>query len=58
MEFSAVNSGLEEGAEAKKESKFSEAQEVFVLKQDDDGLPVAEICRKAGIRQSTYLGCR
>ncbi len=31
-----------------KASRFSEAQKAFILKQSRDGLPVAEICRKAG----------
>lgn len=31
-----------------KASKFSEARKAFILKQGDDGVPVAEICRKAG----------
>lgn len=35
--------------------KFSDAQKAFILKQDDDGVPVAEICRKAGISQATYF---
>jgi len=38
-----------------KASKFSDAQKAFILKQGDDGIPVAEICRKAGISQATYL---
>ena len=38
-----------------KASKFSEAQKVFILKQGADGMPVAEICRKAGISQATYF---
>ena len=36
-----------------KASKFSEAQKAFILKQGADGVPVAEICRKAGISQAT-----
>ena len=32
-----------------KASKFSDAQKAFILKQGEQGLPVAEICRKAGI---------
>jgi putative transposase len=39
-----------------KASKFSEAQKAFILKQGGDGVPVAEICRKAGISQATYFG--
>ncbi|CAD7054445.1 transposase [Pseudorhizobium halotolerans] len=37
-----------------KASKFSDAQKAFILKQGDDGLPVAEICRKAGISQFKF----
>ena len=32
-----------------KASKFSDAQKAFILKQSDGGVPVAGICRKAGI---------
>ena len=32
-----------------KASKFSEAPKVFVLGQAEEGVPVAEVCRKAGI---------
>lgn len=38
-----------------KASKFSDAQKAFILKQGDDGVPVAEICRKAGISSATYF---
>ena len=38
-----------------KASKFSEAQKAFILKQGADGVPEAEICRKAGISQATYF---
>ena len=38
-----------------KASKFSEAQIAFVLKQAEDGSAVAEVCRKAGISEATYL---
>ncbi|MNV78876.1 Transposase [compost metagenome] len=41
-----------------KASKFSDAQKAFILKQGDDGEPVAEICRKAGISQATYFSWR
>ena len=39
-----------------KASKFSDAQKAFVLKQGEEGTPVAEICRKAGISPATYFG--
>lgn len=38
-----------------KASKFTESQIAFVLKQGDEGTPVAEICRKAGISHATYF---
>jgi putative transposase len=38
-----------------KARRFSEAQKAFILKQGADGVPVAEICRKAGISQATYF---
>ena len=36
-------------------SNFSDAQKAFILKQGSDGVPVADICRKAGISQATYF---
>lgn len=36
-----------------KASKFSEVQKAFILKQGEEGAPVAEICRKAGLSQAT-----
>jgi putative transposase len=38
-----------------KASKFTDAQKAFILKQGEEGTPVAEICRKAGISQATYF---
>jgi putative transposase len=38
-----------------KASKFSDAQKAFILKQGDEGMPVADVCRKAGISQATYF---
>ena len=37
-----------------KASQFTDAQKAFILKQGEEGVPVAEICRKAGISQATY----
>jgi putative transposase len=36
-------------------SRFTDAQKAFVLKQAEDGTPVAEVCRKAGISQATFF---
>lgn len=41
-----------------KTSKFTEAQIAFVLKQAEDGAPVAEVCRKAGISDATFYNWR
>ncbi len=38
-----------------KTSQFSDAQKAFILKQGDEGVLVAEICRKEGISQATYF---
>ncbi len=38
-----------------KASKFSEVQKAFILKQGADGVPVADLCRRAGISQATYF---
>lgn len=37
------------------DSNFSDAQKAFILKQGADRIPVAEICRRAGISQATYF---
>jgi putative transposase len=55
LEFSAVFSPGWEERKTMKASKFSDAQKAFILKQGNDGVPVAEICRKAGISQATYF---
>ena len=36
-------------------SKFMDAQKAFIIKQGESGIPVAKICRKAGISQATYF---
>jgi putative transposase len=41
-----------------KKSRFSEQQIAFILKQGDEGVAVAEICRKAGISEATYYNWR
>ncbi len=38
-----------------KASKFTDAQKAFILKQGADGVPVSEICRRAGISHATYF---
>ena len=44
-----------EGRKTMKTSQFSDAQKAFILRQGADGVPVADICRKAGISQATYF---
>jgi putative transposase len=41
-----------------KTSKFTEGQIAFVLKQAEEGTPVAEVCRKAGIAEATFYEWR
>lgn len=41
-----------------KASKFTDAQKAFIIKQGEEGIAVAEICRKAGISQATYFNWR
>jgi transposase-like protein len=53
LEFSANLPWLGEELKTMKASKFTEAQKAFILKQGEEGTPVAEICRKAGISQAT-----
>lgn len=38
-----------------KKSKFAEEQIAFALPQADLGTPVAEVCRKMGVSEATYL---
>jgi putative transposase len=37
-----------------KKSKFSEAQIAFVLKQVEECMSIAEVCRKTGIAEATF----
>jgi len=41
--------------DAIKALKFSDAQKACVLRKAEDGLPIAEMCHRAGIRQATFL---
>ena len=42
-----------------KVSKVTDAQKASILRHSaDDGISIAEICRKAGISQSTYFNWR
>lgn len=38
-----------------KVSTFTDAQKASIVKQGEDGVAVAEICRQAGISQATYF---
>lgn len=41
-----------------KASKFTDAQKAFILRQAEDGVPIGDICRKAGISQATLYSWR
>ncbi len=57
LEFSNYAPCLGEG-EFYEKTKFTEAQIAFILKQTEDGTPVSEMCRKAGISDATYYNWR
>lgn len=41
-----------------KASKFTDAQKAFIIKQGEEGKPIAKVCREAGISQATYFNWR
>ena len=41
-----------------KRTKLTDAQIAFVLRQAEEGTPVAEVCRKAGIAEATFYNWR
>ena len=43
---------------AMKRSNFTEALVALIPKQAEEGTPVAEVCRKAGISDATFYGWR
>ena len=41
-----------------KKSRFSEQQIAFVLRQAEEGTPITEVCRKAGISEASFYAWR
>ncbi len=41
-----------------KKSPFSEEQIIGVLKEHQEGIPTAEVCRKLGISEATFYNWR
>lgn len=41
-----------------KASRFSDAQRAFILRQAEEGVPIGDVCRKAGISQATFYSWR
>lgn len=41
-----------------KKSRFTDAQNLAILKQGEGGLPVADLCREHGISNATYYNWR
>ena len=41
-----------------KRSKFTEAPIAFILRQDEEGTTIGEVCRKAGISEATFYNWR
>lgn len=58
LEFSTYDPWWEEEENSMKASKFSEAQIAFVLKPAEDGTPIGEVRRKAGISDATFYNWR
>jgi len=42
----------------KKKSKYSDAQIMGILKQAEDGVPVADLCREHGMRSASFYKWR
>ena len=43
------------GEKAIRASRFTDAHKAFILKQGEEGIPLAEIFRRAGISQATHF---
>lgn len=41
-----------------KASNYTDTRKAFIIKQGEDGTPLAEICRKAGNARATSFNCR
>jgi putative transposase len=41
-----------------RKSKFTESQIAFVLRQADEGTPITEVCRKAGVSEAMFYNWR
>lgn len=41
-----------------KKSRFSEQQIALVLRQAEEGTPIAEVCRKVGISEASFCAWR
>ena len=56
--FPRENPWLGEERKRMKASKFTDTQKPFIIKQTEEGTPVAEVCCKAGISQATIFNWR
>jgi putative transposase len=43
-----------EGADDMRKSRFTEAQIIGMMKEQEAGLPTAELCRKHGLSPATF----
>jgi len=57
LEFSIYDPDREK-EDSMKRSKFTDAQIAFILRQAEEGTPIAEVCRKAGIAEATFYNWR
>jgi|TARA_Y100000815_G_scaffold247909_1_gene248651 putative transposase len=57
LEFS-IYDPVREKEDSMRKSKFTDAQIAFILRQAEEGTPIAEVCRKAGIAEATFYNWR
>jgi transposase-like protein len=58
FQFSGMSDSGRRTRKDMKRTKFTEAQIAFILRQGEEGTPVGEVCRKAGISEATYYNWR
>jgi putative transposase len=57
-EFQLTIAGRFDGAGDEAKQVFRGARLAFVLKQAEDGTPIAEVCRKTGVSEATFYAWR
>jgi len=58
VENSSLAARAADGVSGTKKSKFTEAQIGYIARQAEEGAPVPEVCRKAGISDAPFYDWR